>query len=156
VEQKNWLIELTAEIVVAHVRGNLVQADDVAALVQSVHSVLSNVASTPSPEPQSYKPAVSIRSSVTHEALVCLMCGSKQKTLKRHLLAAHQLSPAEYCVRYDLRSDYPMVSLGYSKKRQALAIAAGLGRKKDGDRDEKPGRSQKASAATRETPVSQS
>jgi predicted transcriptional regulator len=82
--------------------------------------------STPGEKPT---PAVSVRASVRPEYLVCLECGAKQKTLKRHLTAAHSLSPAEYRAKWNLKKDYPMSAPNYSETRSAMAKKIGLGAK---------------------------
>jgi predicted transcriptional regulator len=47
--------------------------------------------------------------------------------LKRHIMIAHGLSPAEYRHLFQLRSDYPMTAPNYAKKRSQLARQFGLG-----------------------------
>src|SRR5690606_34137032 len=76
------------------------------------------------------EPAVPIRKSIAKDYLVCLVCGRKQKTLKRHLLTAHGLTAAEYRDRYGLSSDYPMVAPNYSTARSEMAKRLGLGRRR--------------------------
>jgi predicted transcriptional regulator len=127
------LVELTADIVSAHVANNTVSVSDVANLVQRVHEALSSLG-VPAAEPQQEKtPVVSIRASIKPDYLVCMECGRKQKTLKRHLQNAHGMSPDQYRTDYGLPRDYPMVAPEYSKKRSEMAQAIGLGRKpKDG------------------------
>ena len=56
--------------------------------------------------------------------LICLVCGKKQRTLKRHLAVRHQLTPDEYRERFGLRSEYPMVAPSYA----AAAFQRWLGR----------------------------
>jgi predicted transcriptional regulator len=72
---------------------------------------------------------VSPRSSVKNDYLVCLDCGAKVKTLKRHLQSAHALDPREYHERWGLKKDYPMTAPAYSERRSAMARDLGLGRK---------------------------
>ena len=74
-------------------------------------------------------PAVSIRSSVKRDHVVCLEDGKKMKMLKRHLMTDHGLTPDEYRARWGLASDYPMVAPDYADKRRDLAKKIGLGRK---------------------------
>jgi predicted transcriptional regulator len=95
--------------------------------------------STPAEKPT---PAVSVRASVRPEYLVCLECGAKQKTLKRHLGAAHGLSPAEYRAKWDLKKDYPMSAPKYTETRSEMAKKIGLGAKGRGR-----GRRKKSAAA---------
>lgn len=74
-------------------------------------------------------PAVTVRSSVKHGHLVCLEDGKKFKTLKRHLMTEHGMTPAEYRERWGLSADYPLVAAEYADKRSALPQELGLGRK---------------------------
>jgi predicted transcriptional regulator len=139
------LVELTADIVSAHVANNTVSVSDVANLVQRVHEALASLG-VPATEPQQDKvPVVSVRSSIKPDHLVCMECGRKQKTLKRHLQNAHGMSPDQYRADYGLPRDYPMVAPDYSKRRSEMAQAIGLGRRPRGD---EPGTA-KANAAGR-------
>ena len=49
--------------------------------------------------------------------------------LKRHLMAEHGMTPAEYRAKWGLGPDYPMIAPTYSAQRQAFAKQIGLGRK---------------------------
>lgn len=73
------------------------------------------------------KPAVSVKKSVQPEHLVCLECGLKFKSLKRHLGAVHDLTPDAYRQKWKLSSDYPMVAPEYAYRRSKLAKEIGLG-----------------------------
>ncbi|MFL6857202.1 MAG: MucR family transcriptional regulator, partial [Allosphingosinicella sp.] len=90
------LLNLTADIVAAHVSNNKVATGEIAGLVGQVHQALAGLGA-PAGEPEAARrePAVSIRASVRPDYLVCLVCGRKQKTLRRHLATAHGLSPNE-------------------------------------------------------------
>jgi predicted transcriptional regulator len=123
------LIELTADIVSAHVSNNAVSLTDVAGLVQGVYASLARLGVEAAPEPRERAPAVSVRASVRPDVLVCLECGRKQKILKRHLLTAHGLTPDEYRRAFGLPASYPMVAADYSERRAELAKSMGLGRR---------------------------
>ena len=58
---------------------------------------------------------------------MCLECGRGQKMLKRHIATAHNLTPAEYRSKWNLRSNYPMVAPDYAKRRSEMAKKIGLG-----------------------------
>lgn len=123
-------IELTAEIVTAYVSANTVPAGDLPKLISDVHGALMGASQGgAATEAEKLQPAVSIRSSVKPDVITCLECGKKQKSLKRHLGSAHDLTPDEYRQRWNLSKDYPMVAPDYSAARSALAKKLGLGRK---------------------------
>jgi predicted transcriptional regulator len=122
------LIHLVADIVSAHVSNNNVAVGDVATLVQTVHAALVGLSGEPeAPAASKREPAVSVRSSVKPDSIVCLVCGTKNKMLKRHLMTAHGLTPAEYRTEFDLKKDYPMVAPDYAATRSELAKRIGLG-----------------------------
>jgi predicted transcriptional regulator len=125
------LVTLTADIVSAHVSNNNVAISDVAALVHRVHEALAALQTGEAPAEESKKvPAVSPRASVKPDYLVCLACGRKQRTLKRHLMTAHNLTPAQYRDEYGLPASYPMAAPNYAEMRRDMAKKIGLGRKR--------------------------
>jgi len=128
--QEQQLVELVADIVSAHVSNNTVSVGDVPTLIEKVHGALASLTNPPAPEQTEKVPVVSVRSSIKPDYLVCMECGRKQKTLKRHLQAAHGMTPEQYRSDYGLPRDYPMVAPRYSEHRRSLAHASGLGRKR--------------------------
>src|SRR6516164_5876431 len=123
------LLDLTTEIVTAHVSRNTVPAEQLPRLIQQIHEALAGLgAAAPDPGPER-KPAVPVRSSVRPDHLVCLEDGRKVKMLKRHLFANHGMTPDDYRARWNLAPNYPMVAPRYSAKRAELAKTIGLGRK---------------------------
>ena len=124
------LITLTADIVSAHVSNNSVAVNDLPQLIQNVHTAL-NALGTKAPEPEAkLEPAVSIRSSVKPDYIVCLEDGKKLKMLKRHLMTHYQMTPDDYRAKWGLSADYPMVAPNYAEQRRALAKKIGLGTKR--------------------------
>jgi predicted transcriptional regulator len=123
------LITLTSDIVAAHVSNNSVSVAEVPTLITNVYSALAGLSGVGEAEEPRPEPAVSIRSSVKKDHLVCLDCGKKMKMLKRHLSTEHDMSTDEYRSRWDLSSDYPMVAPDYAETRRDLAKKIGLGRK---------------------------
>lgn len=126
------LVELTADIVAAYVSNHVVQTADLPSLIAEVHNALSNtskpVSGVVSSEKQ--KPAVSVRKSISGDHLVCLECGGSFKSLKRHLMTHHDLSPDAYREKWDLPADYPMVAPTYAEARSRLAKEMGLGQRR--------------------------
>ncbi|WP_100260914.1 MucR family transcriptional regulator [Qipengyuania seohaensis] len=123
------LITLTSDIVAAHVSNNSVAVDDVPTLISNVYAALTGLEGGGAAEEVRPDPAVSIRSSIKKDHIVCLDCGKKMKMLKRHLSTEHGMTPDEYRQRWDLSSDYPMVAPDYADTRRDLAKKIGLGRK---------------------------
>lgn len=121
---------LTADIVAAYVSKNPLPATNVGQLIADVHSALAGLgtATAAAPVLEAPKPAMSQRASVTPDAIYCLDCAKRFKSLKRHLMSHHNLTPEQYRERFGLKPDYPMVAPNYSATRSSLAKANGLGR----------------------------
>ncbi len=119
---------LTTQIVVSYVRHHRLGPDQLSDLITSVHRAIGQVGQPPEPE-EVLTPAVSIRLSVRHDHVICLDCGYRGKTLRRHITTRHGLSRDEYLRRWGLRSDHPLTAPAYSERRSTLAKELGLGRK---------------------------
>lgn len=129
-ENKNEsLLELTADIVSAYVSNNPVPASDLPSLIGDIRAALGNLSGLPQPAQEPQKPAVNPKRSVHDDHIVCLEDGKKFKSLKRHLMTHHGITPEEYRAKWNLPADYPMVAPGYSAARSELAKTMGLGRK---------------------------
>ena len=127
-EDNSQLLEMTADIVSAYVGNNSVSAQDLPAVIHSVHAALSQASSGGAEAPaEPQEPAVSIRKSITPDYLICLEDGRKFKSLKRHLRTKYDMSPDEYRAKWGLPKDYPMVAPNYAKARSDLAKQMGLG-----------------------------
>jgi predicted transcriptional regulator len=127
-EEKNEVIEMTADIVSAYVGNNTVSAAELPALIQSVHRALAGVSGGAEVvEAAPRDPAVPIRRSITPDFIICLEDGRKFKSLKRHLRTKYNMSPEEYRAKWGLPKDYPMVAPNYAKARSDLAKQMGLG-----------------------------
>ena len=125
---------LVAQILSSYLSNNTVAAADLPSLIDSVKRAFGGsgeaVSTTPSDSvTKSWQPAVPVKKSVTPDAVICLCCGQRFKTLRRHLQTTHQLSPREYRATFGLKSDYPIVAPNYAAKRSDLAKSLGLGRK---------------------------
>ena len=123
------LLQLTANIVSAHVSKNPVQSQELPTLIREVYQALTNVGQAPVKEPERPQPAVPVKKSVTPDYIVCLEDGKKLKMLKRHLKTAYDMTPEEYRERWGLPADYPMVAPAYAEQRSSLAKKIGLGTK---------------------------
>ncbi|MHA3795481.1 Ros/MucR family transcriptional regulator [Sphingomonas sp. YL-JM2C] len=123
------LLSLTVDIVAAHVSNNSVQPSEIPTLISAVFASLSDLSNPKADAPQKPVPAVSVRSSVKPDFLVCLEDGKKVKMLKRYLRTNYDMSPEDYRAKWGLPKDYPMVAPSYADSRRAMALAIGLGRK---------------------------
>lgn len=127
-ESKNGHRPLTTKIVGSYLRHHQVGASQLSDLITIVHRSLDGLGQQPLAE-EALTPAVSVRQSVRHDYVVCLDCGYRGKTLRRHISSRHSLSGGEYRRRWGLRPDHPLTAPAYSVHRSTLAKQLGLGRK---------------------------
>lgn len=107
-----------AQIVRSYVMKNCVAIDQIGDLIASVYQTLSSLGkSPPCAVVKKMKPAVPIRQSVKHGYVVCLECGFRGATLRRHLRVRHGLEVVVYRARWKLPSDYPMTAPASSERR---------------------------------------
>ena len=124
----NEVLELTTEIVSAHVGNNTVAVNDLPNLIQEVYKTLSSIGSDQGTAERP-RPAVAVKKSIFPDYIICLEDGKKLKMLKRHLKTSYNMSPEDYRERWNLAADYPMVAPNYAKHRSNLAKKIGLGTK---------------------------
>ena len=123
------IVELTTEIVAAYVSNHKIGVPDLSSVINAVATVLASLGTEPEPSVlERPEPAVSVRRSVRPDHLVCLICGKKQKLIKRHLAVEHDLTPNQYRESFGLKPDYPMAAPNYAQQRRELALKIGLGR----------------------------
>ena len=122
---------LVTKIVSGYVSKNQIVPADMPTLIATVHQSLLSLGKSTEPEPS---PAIPIRRSVTPNYVVCLECGWRAKTLRRHLQVRHGLSPNQYRVQWKLSPDHPITAPAYSERRSAFARQTGLGQKPIGRR----------------------
>ena len=122
------ILRLATEIVAAYVSNNAMAANDLPAMIRTVHSTLNNLDQTAPGRETDLTPAVPIKKSVTADYIICLEDGKKLKMLKRYLRSQYGLTPEEYKARWGLPHDYPMVAPNYAAQRSKLAKQIGLGR----------------------------
>ena len=126
---RNELVELTTEIVTSYLYYHKVGPAEIGVIIGSVAGGLSKLGNTQEPAPAAVQPVVPVRRSISRDHLICLLCGKKQKLLKRHLATAHGMTPPEYRERFGLKPEYPMAAPGYAAQRSEMARKIGLGRK---------------------------
>jgi predicted transcriptional regulator len=128
---------LTAKIVVSYVRHHKLGSDQLADLITSVHRAIGQVGQPPEPD-EVLTPAVSVRRSVHRDYVICLDCGYRCKTLRRHISTRHGLNGDEYRQRWGLRTNHPLTAPAYSEHRSTMAKARGFGRKSTTEVDPAP------------------
>jgi len=138
-DQNRKLLELTAQIVSAHVAKNQIAAQGLPGLIDQVFNALKTAGHEAAPVvAEKQLPFVPAKRSVFPDYIICLEDGRKLKTLKRHLRSTFGLSPDQYREKWGLAPDYPMVAPNYAEHRSKLAKQLGLGRKPAGDEEEEP------------------
>jgi len=120
------ILNLTTQIVSAHVSAHKTSSEGVAEMIATVHAALLKTQSHEVSEQS--QPAVPISESLRDDALVCLEDGLEFQSLKRHLRVKYNLTPEAYREKWGLPRDYPMVAPDYARRRSALAKRAGLGK----------------------------
>jgi predicted transcriptional regulator len=119
---------LTAKIVSKYVAHHKVATDQLADLINTIHRAIGQLGQHVEPE-EAVAPAVSVRRSVQHDFVICMDCGYRGKTLRRHINVRHGLSPDEYRERWSLKSTHPLTAPAYSERRSAMSKALGFGRR---------------------------
>jgi len=119
---------LVTQIVSAYVQHNTISSAEIPSLISQIYAALTTVGETKVEE--TLVPAVTVKKSVTSEAIICLECGKSLSMLKRHLKTDHDLTPAQYREKWKLPLSYPMTAPDYASRRSELALKIGLGRKK--------------------------
>ena len=119
---------LTAKIVSEYVSHHKLAASEISNLITTVHQAIGHLGQA-NKEEEVRTPAVSIRRSVQRDYVVCLDCGFRAVTLRRHIKVQHGLTPDEYLQRWGLQRDHLLTAPAYSERRSTAAKALGLGRK---------------------------
>jgi predicted transcriptional regulator len=120
-------VNLTASLVSSYVSRNQVPMSELAGLISTFHTALSDAAGGRTVETDR-KPAVTVKKSIGDDYIICLEDGKKLTMLKRYLRSQYNMSPEEYRKKWDLPHDYPMVAPAYARLRSAFAKRIGLGR----------------------------
>lgn len=126
-------IHLAAEVAAAYVANNSLPASDLPELLKTIHQSLRQLAGAGAALAgalHQQKPAVPVSETVRPDSIVCLEDGQEFRSLKRHLGRAHQMTPQEYRMKWNLPSDYPMVAPDYAEARSRMAKKIGLGQRR--------------------------
>ena len=118
-------VALTVNLVRAYVANHTVPSAQLGQLLEQTHRTVLSLSGFKA-EPVDNESA---NAAIEHDAITCLDCGKRLKTLKRHLKVHHSLSPQQYRNRWNLPPDYPMVAPEFAAKRSTIARSTGLGKK---------------------------
>jgi predicted transcriptional regulator len=126
------LIQLTAQIVSAHVSNIQMSSDEMLQELQKVHASLKALEGGSPLANQSpastVAPKLSIKQAFKKDEVICMVCGKGGfKTLKKHLSMAHGLKPGEYRKQFGIPSTQSLAAKSYSDSRRQMAIDKGLG-----------------------------
>jgi predicted transcriptional regulator len=146
------LIELTADIVIAHTSMTEMSSDDLLKEIKMVYATLEGLEkgkieiSAQEPKKRDRKaketvaaitakkpampraPALTIEEAFKPDQVACMLCGKKGlTTLKRHLTTAHDLKPGQYRKQFNIPKDQPLAATEYVAKRRQMALDRGLG-----------------------------
>lgn len=129
-------MEMTPRIKAAEIAAQIMSAPgynapSVSSAFNALHEIVLASFEEPKPveAPAKITPFMDPRKANGKDAMICLCCGAKFKSLKRHILAHHGLTPDAYREQFDLPASYPMVAASYSETRSRLAKQSGLGHK---------------------------
>lgn len=123
--ERTRVLQITARIVKAFAARNRLTKSDLFGLIENVANTITALGG-PNAEPTAGKrrPAVPIKDSITPEYIISLEDGQKFRSLRRHLMQKHGLTPEQYRIRWNLPADYPMVAPEYAQKRSRIAKRA--------------------------------
>jgi predicted transcriptional regulator len=117
------------KIIASYVGNHVLAPDQLFALISTVERTMRQLGASVQAEPARL-PAVPVKRSVQHDHVVCLECGFRGQTLRRHLGSRHGLQIAEYLRRWQLPGDHPLTAPAYSARRSTMAKNLGLGRQR--------------------------
>ncbi|GFE59988.1 MucR family transcriptional regulator [Geobacter sp. AOG2] len=122
------LLELTVQIVSSHALSSDMTQDQLLEELQKVHASLKAIESGTSVEPATKEqPKLTIKQAFKKDEIICMVCGQRFKTLKRHLAQAHDLKPGQYRKQFSIPSSMSLTAKSYSESRRQTAVDKGLG-----------------------------
>jgi len=122
------LLEMTAEIVKAHVATSKMTSEDILGDLKNVYVALQGLGSgQPAGTEGNPHPALTVKQAFKKDEVICMVCGKRGlKTLTRHLNLAHDLKPSAYRKQYGIRSKQPLTATSFTESRRATTLERGL------------------------------
>jgi len=145
------LIDLTADIVCAHLSATGMSSEDLLQEIQEVYATLEALEQGVNPveskksvgkgqgaadrpaeqvEENPAGPVLSIEEAFKPDQIACMICGKTgMKTLKRHLGNAHSMKPGQYKKMFNIPKELSLSAPEYVAQRRQAALDKGLGEK---------------------------
>jgi predicted transcriptional regulator len=125
------VLEMAADIVAAHASTTSMTKEEIIAEIQEVHAALTTLekgeaVETAEEVQEDNVPAITKRKAFGKKQIFCMVCGKGFTTLKRHLSAAHDLTPKEYRKQFGIPTGTTLASKDYSESRRQMAIDKNL------------------------------
>jgi len=117
---KSELLHAVAIASAGYFAGNSVAEDRIEAITKTFFRVLSE-GSGSSLLAVDHPPFVPIAESLKDDEITCLDCGQSFRSLKRHLVIQHGLTPESYRAKWGLSDTYPMVPRRTSEIRSNIS-----------------------------------
>ncbi len=130
---KKVLVELTAEVVAAHVSVNEMGKeellDELDSVFQKLCALAGEEAELSAAAPVETKPAVELSQAFGKDKVYCMVCGKGFTTLKKHIATSHKLSPKDYRKKFNIPAKTALVAKNYSEQKKKIAQTLGLAEK---------------------------
>ncbi len=121
------IIDLTAEIVMAHASSTQMSSDELLQEIQKVHALLQAIEGGPTPVAEEPRPPLTLKQAFRKDEVICMVCGKGgMKSLTRHL-KQHGLKPGQYRKQFGIPSSQSLTARSFSEARRKMAEERGLG-----------------------------
>lgn len=121
--------ELAAQILSAHLAKTEMTKDEMFAELTELHTTLAALERGEVPTAPAEvvdEPAMSRKKAFGKDKIFCMICGQGFKTLSRHLRTAHDTTPKEYRLQFDIPRSQSLAARSYSESRRQMAVDRGL------------------------------
>ncbi|WP_020675601.1 MucR family transcriptional regulator [Geopsychrobacter electrodiphilus] len=121
--------ELAAQILSAHLSKTEMSKDEMFAELTELHNTLTALERGEVPtaaDEGTESPSISRKKAFGKDKIFCMICGKGFKTLSRHLRTAHDTTPKEYRVQFEIPTSQSLASRNYSESRRQMAVDRGL------------------------------
>jgi predicted transcriptional regulator len=121
------LLDLTAEIVMAHASSTQMTSDQLLQELQKVHALLQRIEGGSTPVVEEAKQTLTVKQAFKKNEVICMICGKGgMKTLTRHLKTAHDMKPTAYKKQHGIPASQKLAAKSFSESRKKWAVERGL------------------------------